>query len=161
MDVGRSVSRVGGKTQLSAYRSVAGDLRLAYSQFEELEAFARFGTQLDEDTRKTLERGRRVREILKQNQYSPMPVAEQIAALVAVNEGVLDNLDPDEIRDAEARVRQAVKENLPEFWDKVGQGQPLHKDDIETVRNQAREAVSDLLPTQQSGRKKAESHGDH
>ena len=161
VDVGRSVSRVGGKTQLSAYRSVAGDLRLAYSQFEELEAFARFGTQLDEDTRKTLERGRRVREILKQNQYSPMPVAEQIAALVAVNEGVLDNLDPDEIRDAEARVRQAVKENLPEFWDKVGQGQPLHKDDIEAVRNQAREAVSDLLPTQQSGRKKAESHGDH
>ena len=81
VDVGRSVSRVGGKTQLPAYRAVAGDLRLAYSQFEELEAFARFGTQLDEDTRRTLRRGRRVRETLKQPQYAPLPVAEQIAAL--------------------------------------------------------------------------------
>ena len=64
VDVGKSVSRVGGKTQLAAYRAVAGDLRLSYSQFEELEAFARFGTRLDEDTQRTLERGRRVREIL-------------------------------------------------------------------------------------------------
>ncbi|MFO7985830.1 MAG: alternate F1F0 ATPase, F1 subunit alpha [Desulfatiglandaceae bacterium] len=164
VDVGRSVSRVGGKTQLSAYRSVAGDLRLAYSQFEELEAFARFGTQLDEDTRKTLERGRRVREILKQNQYSPMPAAEQIAALVAVNEGVLDSLDPDEIREAEARVRQAVRENLPDFWDKVGQGQHVDSDDMEAVRKQALEAIQDLLPAQGSGQgsgRKAGTDGNH
>jgi len=65
VDVGKSVSRVGGKTQLPAYRSVAGDLRLSYSQFEELESFSRFGTRLDDATRRTLERGWRVREILK------------------------------------------------------------------------------------------------
>jgi len=86
------VASVGGKTQLPAYRSVAGDLRLAYSQFEELEAFSRFGTGLDEETRRTLTRSLRVREILKQPQYEHLPVAEQIAALVAVNEGVLDDL---------------------------------------------------------------------
>jgi F-type H+/Na+-transporting ATPase subunit alpha len=62
----RSVSRVGGKAQLPAYRAVAGDLRLSYSQFEDLEAFSRFGTRLDDRTRQTLERGRRVREVLKQ-----------------------------------------------------------------------------------------------
>ncbi|MBW1834467.1 MAG: F0F1 ATP synthase subunit alpha, partial [Deltaproteobacteria bacterium] len=80
---GKSVSRVGGKTQLAAYRAVAGDLRLSYSQFEELETFSRFGTRLDEETRKTLDRGRRVREVLKQSQYEPMPVPEQAAVLVA------------------------------------------------------------------------------
>ena len=71
MDVGKSVSRVGGKAQIQAYRQVAGDLRLSYTQFQELESFARFGTRLDERTKKTLEHGRRVREALKQNQFSP------------------------------------------------------------------------------------------
>jgi F-type H+/Na+-transporting ATPase subunit alpha len=75
VNVGLSVSRVGGKTQLPAYRAVAADLRLSYSQFEELEAFARFGTRLDEDTRRTLARGERVREVLKQPQYATLPAA--------------------------------------------------------------------------------------
>jgi F-type H+/Na+-transporting ATPase subunit alpha len=66
IDVGKSVSRVGGKTQLPAYRTVTGDLRLSYAQFEELEMFARFGTRLDEKTRDTIERGRRVRKVLTQ-----------------------------------------------------------------------------------------------
>ena len=73
VDVGRSVSRVGGKTQLAAHRAVAGDLRLTYSQFEELEKFARFSSQLDEDTRQTLERGKRIRETLKQLRESQAP----------------------------------------------------------------------------------------
>jgi len=66
VEVGLSVSRVGGKTQLTPYRAIAGDLRLSYSQFEKLEAVARFGTRLDEDTRRTLARGARVCEVLKQ-----------------------------------------------------------------------------------------------
>jgi len=103
VDVGKSVSRVGGKTQLAAYRAVAGDLRLSYSQFEELEAFSRFGTRLDENTRKTIERGRRVREVLKQNQYKPIPVPEQIAVLLAVTEGLFDDLPVDRIPGAEMR----------------------------------------------------------
>lgn len=91
VDVGRSVSRVGGKAQLPAYQGIAGDLRLAYSQFEELESFSRFGTRLDEETKHTLRRGRRVREVLQQ-QYDTIPVAEQIAVLVATTEGVFDRL---------------------------------------------------------------------
>ena len=110
VDVGKSVSRVGGKTQLPAYREVAGDLRLSYAQFEELEAFARFGTRLDEATRQTLERGRRVREVLKQHQYQPMPVAEQIAVLLAVTSGLLDDVELGEMETAENAIRQAVKE---------------------------------------------------
>ena len=94
VDVGKSVSRVGGKAQLPAYRAVAGDLRLTYSQFQELEAFSRFGTRLDERTRKTLEHGYRVREVLKQAQFDPMPVAHADCRLLAVTQGLLDDSPP-------------------------------------------------------------------
>jgi len=86
------VSRVGGKAQLPAYRAVAGELRLAYAQFEEMEAFARFGTRLDDTTRRVIERGQRLREVLKQPQYRPLPAAEQIAVLLAVTEGAFDTV---------------------------------------------------------------------
>jgi NAD(P)-dependent dehydrogenase (short-subunit alcohol dehydrogenase family) len=82
---------------------------LAYAQFEELEAFSRFGTRMDDATRDALERGRRVREILKQPQYSPIAVPEQIAVLVAVNEGVLDGLPVDGIGDVEQEIRTLVE----------------------------------------------------
>ncbi len=97
VEVGKSVSRVGGKAQLTAYRKVAGDLRLSYSQFQELEAFSRFGTRLDDATRKTLEHGKRVREVLKQNQFVPMKASDQIAVLLAVNTGMLDTVPVDDI----------------------------------------------------------------
>jgi F-type H+-transporting ATPase subunit alpha len=143
VDVGKSVSRVGGKTQLDAYRRVSGDLRLAYSQFEELEAFSRFGTRMDEDTRKTLERGRRVREILKQPQYEPLPVAEQIAALVAVNEGLLDEVAVENIGDVEDRIRRAVTEELKEVCRKIEQGEALGDEDIDAVSQTARRALEE------------------
>jgi len=108
VDAGRSVSRVGGKTQLAAYRAVAGQLRLTYSQFEELEGFARFGTRLDQDTKEKLTRGRRVREVLKQPQYATLPVCQQIAALVAVNDGLFDEVPLEQVGEAEEKVRQAV-----------------------------------------------------
>ena len=102
VDVGKSVSRVGGKAQLPSYRKVAGDLRLSYSQFHELESFARFGTRLDERTRKTLEHGRRVREILKQSQFSALSAAEQIVILLAVVSGLLDEISLENIVEAES-----------------------------------------------------------
>ncbi|MEM9905298.1 MAG: F0F1 ATP synthase subunit alpha, partial [Cyanobacteria bacterium P01_D01_bin.44] len=91
VDVGTSVSRVGGKAQLPAYRAVTGDLRLTYSQFQELETFARFGTRLDEASQTTLARGQRIREVLKQHQYHAVPVTAQIALLLLLNGGCLDN----------------------------------------------------------------------
>jgi F-type H+-transporting ATPase subunit alpha len=143
VDVGRSVSRVGGKTQLSAYREVAGDLRLSYSQFEELEAFSRFGTRMDEDTRQTLERGRRVREILKQRQYRPLTVPEQIAALVAVNEGVLDDVAVEDIGEAEKSIRRAVKEEQAELCKKIAGGEKLAREDIDTLKQTAQAVLQD------------------
>jgi len=141
VDVGKSVSRVGGKTQLPAYRAVAGDLRLSYSQFEELETFSRFGTRLDEATRKTLKHGRRVREILKQSQYEPMSVPEQIAVLLVVAEGLFDDLPPDEIAGAEQLIRKTVTEKLPDLCTRIQSGDKLNDEDRSALLNTAREAI--------------------
>ncbi len=113
VDVGKSVSRVGGKAQLPAYRAVAGDLRLFYSQFEELEVFSRFGSRLDEHTRTTLNRGRAVREALKQPQFDPLPASAQIAILVAATAGHFDNVAADDVAEWCARLRNRLPEALP------------------------------------------------
>jgi F-type H+-transporting ATPase subunit alpha len=133
VDVGKSVSRVGGKTQLPAYRSVAGDLRLSYAQFEEMEAFSRFSARLDESARRILERGRRVRETLKQRQYDPMPVGEQVAVLVAVTGGVFDGVQPDRVAEAEKYVRRAMKETLPDLCLAIEAGEKLDEKDREKI----------------------------
>ena len=146
VDVGRSVSRVGGKTQLPAYRAVAGDLRLAYSQFVELETFARFGTRLDPETRKTIERGRRVREVLKQDHFAPLSVPEQIAALVAVNAGLFDRLPLEKVREAEAVVRAAVTEQLPDLCQRILKGEKLAEADIEAITQTAETALAEKFP---------------
>ncbi len=145
VDVGRSVSRVGGKTQLPAYRRVAGDLRLSYSQFEELEAFSRFSSRLDEETRHTLERGRRVREVLKQSEGEPLSVPEQIAVLVSVTVGVFDAIDIEQISRAEARVRKAVLEECPELCEQILAGEKLTDEDVQTLVNATRNAVMPML----------------
>lgn len=150
VDVGKSVSRVGGKTQLAAYRSVAGDLRLSYSQFEELEAFARFGTRLDEETRETLERGRRVREVLKQPRYRPLPVVEQLSVLAAVTGGVFDDLPVDRLGEAKPGVRQAVERENPQLNEKIQAGEKFDDDDIESILHAARKAVDELKAKQSS-----------
>ena len=106
VDVGKSVSRVGGKAQRAAYRAVAGDLKLAYAQFEELETFARFGARLDENTRKIIEHGRRIRACLKQPEFAPVSVPAQIAVLLALTAKLFDAVPLDTMRDAEhARAR--------------------------------------------------------
>jgi F-type H+-transporting ATPase subunit alpha len=141
VDVGVSVSRVGGKAQLPAYRAVAGDLRLTYSQFEELESFSRFGARLDEETRRTLARGRRVREVLKQEQYDVMPVPEQIAALLAVNDGLYDHLELAEVAAGERRLRKAMERDLPDLSQRIRDGEILSDHDLEAIRDMARETL--------------------
>lgn len=142
VDVGKSVSRVGGKTQLPAYRSVAGDLRLSYSQFEELESFSRFGTRLDDSTRKVLERGWRVREILKQGQYKPMRASEQIASLLSVTAGALDHVPTEKIREAEARLLETVNQELPELCGRIEAGKKLDMTDRDHVMDKIKPAVA-------------------
>jgi F-type H+-transporting ATPase subunit alpha len=92
VDVAKSVSRVGGAAQLMTYREIAGSLKLAYAQFEELEAFARFGTRLDDSTRKIIEHGERLRAFLKQPQFEAVPVLEQITLFLALSAGLVDDL---------------------------------------------------------------------
>lgn len=144
VDAGRSVSRVGGKTQLPAYRAVAGDLRLAYSQFVELEAFSRFGTRLDDATRKAIEHGRRVREILQQSQYQPLSAPEQIAALLAVSSGLLDKTPLSEIADAEEVIRRAMTRKLPDLSAAMQSGEKLASEDREKILEMVRESLDGM-----------------
>ncbi len=149
VDIGESVSRVGGKTQLAAYRAVAGDLRLSYSQFEELETFARFGTRLDDDTRQTIERGQRVREVLKQPQYRPIPVAEQLAVLLAVSSGVFDKIELDQIPEAERLVRRAAVEQLSDVAERITAGEPLSDEDRAALLRVSWEVVRDRFKAEE------------
>ena len=95
VDVGKSVSRVGGKTQAPVLQALSESLRLDYAQFLELEVFTRFGTMVDERTRKVIEHGRRIRAVLRQPQFAPLTLGEQVALLTAVSEGVLDDVPLD------------------------------------------------------------------
>ncbi|WP_350455572.1 alternate F1F0 ATPase, F1 subunit alpha [Marinobacter sediminum] len=144
--VGKSVSRVGGKTQHPALRSVASDLRLSYSQFEELETFARFSTRLDKDTRATIERGRRVREVLKQNERHPLRASEQVAVLKAVNAGLLDALPLEQIPEAEQRIQKHLLHALPELCARMESGETLDDAQWQQVLSELRSALTDDDP---------------
>jgi len=112
VDVGKSVSRVGGKAQRATYRAVAGDLKLAYAQFEELESFARFGARLDVSTRKIISHGQRIRECLKQPASSPVSVPSQIAILLSLSKGLFDAVPMGRMKEAEQAVNDAAV-NIP------------------------------------------------
>jgi F-type H+-transporting ATPase subunit alpha len=142
VDVGKSVSRVGGKAQLAAYRGVAGDLKLAYSQFEELETFTRFGARLDENTRKIIEHGRRIRALLKQPENSPVPMPDQIVILLALNAKLFDNVSLDKMADAENSLRKAVADIPTEVRERFNSDAELSDSDRETIHNIARKAVA-------------------
>jgi F-type H+/Na+-transporting ATPase subunit alpha len=142
IDIGTSVSRVGGKVQLPAFRTVAGNLRLMYAQFEELETFARFGTQLDAETRSKLTRGLRVREVLKQREHEHIDAPEQIAALLAATEGLYDEIEPDDVAEAEKTVRTAVRRAAIDISDRIAAGEKLRDADRETLIRVMRDALS-------------------
>jgi F-type H+/Na+-transporting ATPase subunit alpha len=142
IDIGTSVSRVGGKVQLPAFRAVAGNLRLMYAQFEELETFARFGTQLDAETRRKLTRGLRVREVLKQREHDHIDVAGQIAALLAATEGLFDTLEPDAVAEAEQTVREAVRAGASDVCDRITAGEKLGEADRARLVDVMRDALA-------------------
>ncbi|HEU4913866.1 MAG TPA: F0F1 ATP synthase subunit alpha [Candidatus Saccharimonadales bacterium] len=102
ISVGLSVSRVGGAAQTKAVKSVSGGLKLSLAQFRELAAFAQFSSDLDAETKQSIERGQRLTELLKQKQYSPLSIAEQVASVLAVTEGAFDEIPTDKIKDAQA-----------------------------------------------------------
>jgi len=151
VDVGRSVSRVGGKAQLPAYRAVAGDLRLAYSQFEELERFSRYGTRIDKETRAKLEHGRRIREILKQPETELLTVDQQIRVLLAASEGVLDEVPTDRVAEAESAIIDARDERLDDISQHIASGEKLTDEQLETLRDIAITAVEPLRESRDDG----------
>jgi F-type H+-transporting ATPase subunit alpha len=141
VDVGKSVSRVGGKAQRAAYRAVAGDLKLAYAQFEELETFARFGARLDDDTRMTIEHGKRIRACLKQPEFSPVSVPEQIAILLALTQGLFDGVAMDQMTDAEHAVREAAANMPADVTARFASGATLNDHERETILQLVRRAL--------------------
>jgi len=144
VDVGKSVSRVGGKAQRAAYRAVAGDLKLAYSQFEELETFARFGARLDEDNRKVIEHGRRIRACLNQAEFAPVSVPEQIAVLLALTAELYDDVPLDRMTEAEQALRKAAGEIPAEVSERLDTAEKLSDEDRETIIEIARQTLEEL-----------------
>ena len=121
INAGLSVSRVGGAAQTKIIKKLGGGVRLALAQYRELAAFAQFASDLDEATRKQLERGQRVTELMKQKQYSPLSVAEMALSLFAVNEGYLDQLEVDKVGDYEAALHDYAKANHGDLLDKINE----------------------------------------
>ncbi len=125
IDVGKSVSRVGGKAQRTAYREITADLKLAYAQFEEIEVFARFGAHLDKETSAIIHHGRRIRAALKQPEFSPLSVTEQITILLALNEKFFDDVPLEEMLHVQMALREAVKDLPPEITEEFHQDKKL------------------------------------
>ena len=146
VDLGVSVSRVGGKAQSAAFRSVAGNLRVTLSQFEELESFARFGTRLDDETRARLTRGAAVRASLQQAERDPMPAVEQLAVLVAAMGGHLDGLNEADTVAVMAAIRAAASHDLQDIAKQIAQNTSFGEEErtrMAELGKQARNTLKD------------------
>ena len=139
VDVGRSVSRVGGKAQTTAMRTVAGRLRLELSQYEEVARFARFGTEVDEATRRQIQRGERLRAALTQPVHQPLPLASQISILRAATEGHLDDLAPEEVPAFESGLRDRLEAEHPGLLRQINRSGDL----TEEMRQVLTESLAD------------------
>ncbi|MBK1883040.1 alternate F1F0 ATPase, F1 subunit alpha [Luteolibacter pohnpeiensis] len=137
VDVGKSVSRVGGKAQHKPYRAVAADLKLGYAQFEELESFARFGARLDDDTRRVIEHGRRIRACLKQPEFSPVSVPAQITTLLALSENAFDAIPLENMTAAENALHLAADQLPADLRSRIEGNQKLSNDDRQAILNLA------------------------
>ena len=136
INVGISVSRVGGKAQIKSMKKIAGTLKLDQAQYRELEAFSKFGSDLDAATKAVLDKGARNVEILKQPQYSPMPVAEQVAIIFCGTKGLLQKVAVDKVRQFEKDFLFSLRQNHPDVLENLGKGKLLDED-LETLRQEA------------------------
>ena len=157
VDVGKSVSRVGGAAQRAAYRAVAGHLKLAYSQFEELETFAKFGTRLDESTRKIIDHGQRIRACLKQPESQPVSMIEQITVLLALTTGLFDRIPLEKVKESEQALQKAVTEIPADLAQRLTSAKELSDADRKAVLDIATRA---LVPFQPAPVSKPESRAE-
>jgi F-type H+-transporting ATPase subunit alpha len=147
INAGISVSRVGGAAQVKAMRKVAGPLRLNLAQFRELEAFAEFGSELDATSLAQLDRGRRVVETLKQGQYEPVPVSEQVLVIYAVTEGFVDDIEPSDVAAFEVGLREFARERHGSLLAEISDTGTAPDDDIVAAINAYKATVGDGEPT--------------
>jgi F-type H+/Na+-transporting ATPase subunit alpha len=140
INVGISVSRVGGNAQIKAMKKVAGRLRLDLAQYRELEAFAEFGSELDKASQAQLDRGARVVEILKQKQYSPFPVEDQVVSIWAVSNGYLDDLPVERVQEFEAGLLDHLHSRHSDLGDEIKEKGELGED----LENRVRKAVEEF-----------------
>lgn len=145
IDIGKSVSRVGGKAQLPAFRIIAGDLRLSYAQYEELEQFARLGTRLDVESQRSLTRGRRIREILKQTERDLLTVPEQFIILLAATRGLMDDLSIEQVKEGEEAIRDMITVEWPELCEKIEAGEMPSEQALESLLVTANRRISSLI----------------
>ncbi len=141
INVGLSVSRVGGAAQIKATKQVAGTLRLDLASFRELQAFAQFASDLDESSRKQLDRGQRMVELLKQPPYSPIPIAKQVMALYAGTRGYLDSLPADAITKFESEFYTFMDAKYPQIAESINSAKKLESDTEEELKK----AIEDFL----------------
>ena len=123
LNVGLSVSRVGGSAQTKPMKKVAGSMKLALAQFRELEAFSQFASDLDADTKRQIDRGRRLTELLKQPQYSPMAVEEQVVSIYSAGKGYLDNVEIENVKEFETGLLDFLRTTRAALMDKIHEGQ--------------------------------------
>jgi len=140
IDVGLSVSRVGGNAQIKGMKKVAGTLRLDLAQYRELEAFAKFGSDLDKNTQAQLTRGERMVEVLKQNQYVPMTVEKQVAIIFAAGKGLLDDIETNKVREFESAVLEHLENSHGDLLASINQSGEI----LDDVANKLEKGISDF-----------------
>jgi F-type H+-transporting ATPase subunit alpha len=143
INVGISVSRVGGSAQIKSMKKVAGTLKLDQAQFRELEAFAKFGSDLDAATKLTIDRGRKNQEILKQPQYAPVPVEEQIAIILASTRGFLDKVPVEKVKEFESDFLLVLKAQHRHVLDNFRAGK-MEDQDVALIKKIASEVAGNL-----------------
>jgi F-type H+-transporting ATPase subunit alpha len=147
VEVGKSVSRVGGAAQRPAYRAIAGDLKLAYSQFEELETFARFGTRLDDATRHTIDHGQRIRACLKQSESQPLSALEQVTVLLALTAGLFDRVPLEKVARGERALRDATPTIPADVAERLTSADKVGDADRKAILEVASRALASFQPT--------------
>lgn len=145
INVGISVSRVGGAAQTKAIKKIAGTLKLELAQFDELAAFSQFASDLDAATQQQLSRGKRLRELLKQSQFSPLILAEQVAIVYAGVKGLIDDVPVEEVVQFSRELREYLKSNKPEFISKIQTEKVLSPEAETTLKEAIAEVVSTML----------------
>jgi len=145
VNVGLSVSRVGSAAQIKAMKQVSGSIKLDLAQFREMEAFSQFASDLDQSTRNLLERGRRLTEILKQPQYSPLKVEEQVVVIFAGVKGFLDNIEISKINSFEKTLLNMIKSKGKNILDKIVKDQAISEQTEKELSDFLKNAVDDFI----------------